>query len=225
MTDRQENKLTMYKAVVNVAGSDTGTTSRVPAFADTLTRFQDLVSRIERTAREATTATAGKTVLKIATEGELIDKTVAVSSALSAFASQQRDVGLYEKAMVQRSTLRDLRDTEFPLHCKAIYELALGYEAELAQYGVSKEDIATLGDSISAFDTALTGQQGSTAIRTGGLKNLVELFGEADRILGEQMDKMVEVMRGYSREFYNRYFASRVIKDIGVRHEPEPPKP
>ena len=47
---------------------------------------------------------------------------------------------------------------------------------------------------------------------------LSELFVQADEVLKEEIDPMMQVFRMSDAEFYNEYRAARVIRDLGVRH-------
>jgi hypothetical protein len=56
---------------------------------------------------------------------------------------------------------------------------------------------------------------------------LESLFDETTDFLEEQLDAAVNSIRSKSSAFYNAYFASRNIKNIGIRHEKTetPPAP
>lgn len=46
-------------------------------------------------------------------------------------------------------------------------------------------------------------------------KILYEAFAEADEILKEEIDKIMEVVKEQHRDFYDQYKAARMIRDIG----------
>jgi hypothetical protein len=45
-----------------------------------------------------------------------------------------------------------------------------------------------------------------------------ELFDAADDLLNEELDKFMEIIKRSESEFYDKYFAARIIKDTGIRH-------
>lgn len=49
---------------------------------------------------------------------------------------------------------------------------------------------------------------------------LEKAFDETDDFLEEQLDKAIDLIRSNSETFYNAYYFSRNIKNIGIRHEP-----
>jgi hypothetical protein len=44
-----------------------------------------------------------------------------------------------------------------------------------------------------------------------------------DELLNEKIDRYMELRRSSDMEFYNKYFAACVIKDMGVRHKANAP--
>ncbi|NCQ19599.1 MAG: hypothetical protein GW805_14895, partial [Ignavibacteria bacterium] len=47
---------------------------------------------------------------------------------------------------------------------------------------------------------------------------LTKLFEKTDALLNEEADMLVEVVKESQPDFYNQYFAARVIKDLGGSH-------
>jgi hypothetical protein len=50
------------------------------------------------------------------------------------------------------------------------------------------------------------------------------LFYTVDELLSEEFDRYMELLRPTETEFYNSYFAARVVKETGVRHKPVDPE-
>ena len=46
----------------------------------------------------------------------------------------------------------------------------------------------------------------------------MQLFEEADRVLSEELDPMMEIYSTDERDFYNAYNNARVIIDLGYSH-------
>ena len=66
------------------------------------------------------------------------------------------------------------------------------------------------------------------ADRIGARGTMADLFDKVAELLNEEFDRYMELLRSTETEFYNKYFAARVVKDIGVRHKanaPAPPAP
>ncbi len=93
--------------------------------------------------------------------------------------------------------------------------------AGLADYFIRQATLDDLDAKIKAFAQALENREGGVAERSGAKTALSDLFNKADSVL-EKLDAMMQLLRGKAPQFLNEYFASRVIKDVGIRHRPEP---
>jgi hypothetical protein len=80
--------------------------------------------------------------------------------------------------------------------------------------------LTDLEGKIQAFSSSIGQRESSVAERMGARGNLMELFDVADKTLTEELDRLMELVRGSQTQFYNEYFAARVIKDLGTRHRP-----
>jgi hypothetical protein len=57
----------------------------------------------------------------------------------------------------------------------------------------------------------------------GSIENLI---AEADDLLSEQMDDLIELFRVVDQTFYDGYWIARSTRNLGIRHEhPETPQP
>jgi hypothetical protein len=71
---------------------------------------------------------------------------------------------------------------------------------------------------IAVYENALKEVASGMAERTGAKTAVSDLFVQADLVLKEQLDPMMQIFRINDPEFHNDYRAARVIMDIGVRH-------
>jgi hypothetical protein len=220
MTNNQENKLTMYEAVQSLLDANSDKTTAVPAFAGTIAKLKGTLQGIKSKATEVEGASAGKVATKNQAEDELLNVLMPVSSALFVLGGAQKDLELKEKANVSESALRKMRDTELVGKASLLLSLANQRAKALGGYGISPEMLTDLEGKISSFSASIGQRESSVAERVGARANLLELFDVADRTLTEELDRMMELVRGSQTQFYNEYFAARVIKDLGTRHRP-----
>jgi hypothetical protein len=99
--------------------------------------------------------------------------------------------------------------------CDRTIELAQAHGAELGTYGISTADIESLVAELAAYRKQREEQQLKIAESKAAREMLYASFDEATDILREEIDPLIELVETIDPEFYNRYKAARVIKDIG----------
>ncbi|MBE0538477.1 MAG: hypothetical protein IH620_02095 [Ignavibacterium sp.] len=229
MNDRQENKFTMYEAVADLLDANTAKTSSMTAFATAFTSFKDVMTSISEKNIQKGSVTAGKTTLKNEQQLDLIEEAVPIAAALFALGSATNDPHIKEIANVKKGTLMNLRDTELIDKITLIKDTADANSAGLVAYGVDVAAISSLDAKITSYNTALGGKESSFATKNAAGQILSGLFDQADAILKDQLDRMMEMFKPTDEQFYLEYKSAREIKDLGHRFsepdEPTPPTP
>jgi hypothetical protein len=218
MNKVQENKRTMYEAVLALLSANSAKTAAVAAFATSEAEFRNIVSQIENKSAEYNQATVGRTASKNQAADILVDAVLPMAAALFAYGSKQKDATLKEKAAVNESELRRIRDTELITQTNAILALLNEHLLPLADYGVTAAKITEFQQKITDFNAALGTRESSLAERVGARTSLADLIRKADEILHEQLDHFMELFRPTEPQFYTEYFTARIIKDLGTRH-------
>jgi len=220
MTKNHENKLTMYEAVQSLLEANGDKTAGIPAFVGSIASFRGAVQSIKQKSTELDAAGAGKAAAKSRAEDELLTALMPVASALFVHAGIQKDDELREKATVTEGGLRRLRDTELAGKASALLSLANERLSVLTGYGITEAALKDLQAKADAYSTSIAQRETGGAQKAGARANLLELFDVADRTLNDQLDHLIELVRRSNTQFYNEYFAARVIKDLGTRHRP-----
>ncbi len=218
MNKIQENKRTMYEAILALMTANAAKIAAMPAFAASETSFRNVVAQIEGKSQEYNHATTGKVNVKREAEAALITETLAMAAALFAYARKQKNAELKAKATVTESVLRLMRDTERVTQANAILGLVNANLQALADYGITQEKATAYQGKIAVFAAAVGGRESSIAERAGARTSLVDLFRQADELLREELDRCMELLRATEQQFYTEYFAARIVKDLGLRH-------
>ena len=221
MYKRQENKFTMYEGILTLFSTNTETVNSVPMLKDSVDEFGSVVATLRLKSTEVSNVSTGKTAVKSQAEDDLITVLLPVAAGLFVFARKQNNVELKEKAKLTESHLRTVRDTELASKGDLIASLAAGQAANLVPAGITEATIADLNAKVQAYRNALGARESSVAERMGARTTMEDLFAKVDGILEEEIDPAMELIRASETQFYNEYFALRVIKDTGVRHRPE----
>ena len=218
MLKSQENKRTMYESILALLTANAAKTATVPAFVASETSFRDVVSQIAGKSLEYNQATAGKLDAKRSAGDALISATLAMAAGVFAFARKQKDAEMKAKADVGASQLRFMRDTELITQANAILGLITANLQSLADFGITQARATDYQSKIAVFTAALGSRESSVAERAGARTSLADLFKQADDILREELDQLMELLRASEPQFYTEYFTARVIKDLGLRH-------
>ena len=227
MTKTHENKLTMYEAVQTILDANASKAAAIPAFAGSVTKFKGLIQSIKGKSMEYLGASAGKAAAKGQAEEDLLTILTPVASGLFVMAVAQKNVELQEKVTLSERAMRRARDTEVAGRAAGLLALAKENQTSLAAYGVTDVMLSDLESRLAAFNASIANLESGVAGRVVARATIYELFDEADRVLTEEIDRLMEMMLGPNPQFYNEYFAARVIKDLGIRHRApaEPPVP
>lgn len=214
MTERQENKFTMMQTVDTLLDENAVIVGTIPMFMTKAAALKTNIADVHAKDQERGEALVGKAQDKYDAERALIEATIAVAGPMFAYGSDNGLNDVMETAHVTRGFLRHLRDTELPIRCKQVKDMANTHAGALAGYGATALLIANIDTKIAVFQTALGSRESATAERSGAVVSLKLLFGDGMNLL-EQTDGIVQTLKFSQPQFYNEYFFARVIRDLG----------
>lgn len=227
MTDRQENKFSMYLATQAVLDNNNAVWAGTPAFVTAKGALDDAISGISKARQTQEKQTKGVTEDKSVAKEAAITKAVSVAAGTFAYASVTGNNTLKEQVNYSPTELRQSRDTILADRLRVIFNAASDNAAALVDYGIQAGDLTDLDALITAYEDVLEAPRTAIGERANATSELESLFDTADTILKEQLDKLVEIFKASALEFYNQYKSARVIVDLGRRSadsdEPTPP--
>jgi hypothetical protein len=205
----------MYHAVITLFFVSKSITDLIPALAGAITRFQQILGEIDKKALEQDNAGAGAHDMRDTAEEALINVLYEVASALFAYASDANLADVKEIAGIKRSKLEHMPKLELEHKAEAISALGAKYAQKIPAYGCGPEKLTLLAEALNTYktstDAVVTGNTG----RTGAVSTLKSLFSDADLVLKEKIDNMVNNLQASHKQFYAEYKAARVIHDMG----------
>ena len=230
MKRHEANKLNMLKAVNAVLEGNITIVTEYPALGEAATELKTKIAEINAIDNKFSTSIDGKTSTKNMLEDELIEDLMPIKAALYAYAVRNKNEELKTLTKESESTLKRMRDPEFLQKAELIKTEAQKHLTDLAAYKITEAVLTELQEKITAFGEALDGKDTGFANRSALRIALTEKFDEADSILTEQLDALIELVRKTNTLFYEQYYAARVIKDLGTPQKigevktPEPVK-
>ena len=215
MKGSQENKLSMYLAVQKVCADNDSVWTGLPAFVGSFSAFEAKIAGIESTGQIQTEDKTGIAKDKSVLSDELVKKAIAVSTSVHAFAIDQKNNELLESIDYSRSELAGGRDTELYSKCQIIHDKANAIVGDLGDYGTVAADLADLQSKIDEYGAIIPKPRTAINNKKAATSDLVSHFEEADILLNDKMDKLMEQFGDDDPEFYAIYFNARKIIDLG----------
>ena len=221
MNRHEANKLNMLKAVNAVLEGNLIVVTEYLALSEAATELKTKIAEINAIDNKFSTSIDGKTSTKNLFEDELIEDLMPVKAALYAYAVRNKNEELKVLTKESESTLKRMRDPEFLQKAELIKTEAQKHLTDLVAYKITETDLTELQEKITAFGEALDGKDTGFANRGALRIALTEKFDEADSILTEQLDALIELVRKTNTLFYDQYYSARVIKDLGTPQKTE----
>jgi hypothetical protein len=214
MKDDFENKLTMYKTVETLFNNNSAKTTPIAALATSIANFKSMIDEIEKGELERKNATTGRSESKAAAKSALVSEAITIAAAVRALGSVTNNQELIAAGDISSRKLTRARDTDVVLRTQSIHNYANANAAALTDYGVTPAMIVSLQTRITAYDSKLGTREEGTALREAAGRKVKSFFEQADVILAEQIDGMMEIFRGSDTQFFNEYRSARVIRDV-----------
>ena len=213
MNDVLENKLSMYIAVAAYLKENTSIIAPVTALTEALNNFNSIIQQIKEKELLRKTSTAGKAKIKNQLKQKLVNSTLVISSAIFAYASSTKNLKLKAIADLNKRKITNSRDTAIVGIADIIKTTADSISAELTAYGITAPQLTELQNLKEQYDSSIGSTANSLSTKTTAGKILPTHFKQADLLLKEQLDKIMEKFSSSDKQFYTGYKNVRKIID------------
>ena len=220
MRTTQSNRIRMFKTTNSVLEENKAVWTAMVPFADAAQKFRDKIAKIDLTAQKQETATAGATLDRTSAREALEDVLFLASEALGVLAHGADDNALRDLTDVRSSGLQRMTDEELANLAHSIVAQTTGRTAELATLQVSEANLTELNQALQDFEESKSAPRTAIANRMAQTESLAELIREANDILRNQLDRMVNLFRRLHPDFVAAYRGARVIVDLPATHKP-----
>lgn len=151
MNKKQENKQTMWEAIIKLLDLNKEKVDAIPAFAESVVRLRQVMDSARRKIAEADNIMKGKAQEKMQAENELISMLVPVLAAIRVHAHKDGKAELEKKVDLTPTDLKEMRDTELKDSAVTLIALANEYASDLVQHGVKSETLTELQTKADAY--------------------------------------------------------------------------
>lgn len=211
--DKLSNYQTLKLVLEDPAHKPVWTTH--PAFLRGAERFYGSINVLAALAQAQGTPITGIAVDKDRLAESLIARTLVVSGAIAAWASETDNRTLFDRADVKEGELQKLRDAELDDAAQVQHDLALDNLAVMPDYGLTNALLADLQSAITAY-TPLVGKAYAERSKRKSVTDAIpDEFARADKILDEQLDRLVRQFETDHKSFVDAYRNARRIVQSG----------
>lgn len=213
MTDKQENKLSMYLTTEEVLDNNNAVWSGTPAFVTAKAQFSAHIDTIEATRGGQELDRKGIAENKKNKKEDAIAKALPIIGGLVAFASATGDTQLRQEVDYTERELSRMRDTILSDALLIISARATTHTADLVNYNVSGAQITAFATAVNDYKVTVPKPRTAISERKTLTSNLDETFDAADLLLEEQLDPLAKTFEPTNPDFFSDYTNARIIVD------------
>lgn len=226
MNNHQENKITMVKRVGDKLKENIIIWQTNTPMVNAVNEMISLRDQLETQVLIQIDNTKGVAMSTKDLKEIMISKAIDVGGVVRGYAFDINDKKLAEQLNYSKSKIINKRDMLAVEDCKHIYDIANNLVATkpiIATYQINAAKLADLKTSIDNYKTAIDTPRQATDVGSGATKKIKELIKKFDNLLNNRIDNLMLMYRVTNPDFYEAYVQSRMIIDLGIRHEPETP--
>jgi len=212
MNNVQTNRVTMYKTTIAVLDENNAIWNPMAPFADAVTRLKNQVSAIDTAAQKQETPT-GATLDKAGARDALEDVLFLMCEALGVLAHTSNDHDLMALTDITRSGIGKLDVEGLSNRASLVLAQANARKTELATLQVTQANIDELSQALQDYNEMKAGPRQATVERMVQTESLSSLFREANGIVRNEIDPMVNLFSRTHPQFVSNYQSARVIVD------------
>ncbi len=217
MTDHQEDRLSMYYAVIAACEKHAAAWVALPAFGAALSDFQAAIGDVASAAAAQQVGIPGATLAKSSARQAMIGSVFPIGTALQAWATVNGDPRLGARVYHCRSDYSDSRDTDAEKFARIVLAEARARVGDLADYGIDQAGLDALSAAIDAYHTVIAQPRVAITERKAATAALSAAIDAADAALKTRMDKLVPILAPAQPAFTTDYANARIIVDAPTR--------
>ena len=200
------------KLTVKESRSNPKSIAKVPKFSIVINRVDEICNEIDSCQIDQEKDLTGITTDKIIALENLADTTVEIAGAVYSYAHDKNDNALMARVNYKPTIIEKMSQSELIVAAGIVLEEALKVnQADLANEGISAEELTTYKELISFFKEIKSSKHEAVIDRSGTTEKLNKLFKEASSLVKDKLDRLAVQFKRKDPEFYLKYKAARTI--------------
>jgi transketolase N-terminal domain/subunit len=231
MNQEQTNRVTMFKTTNGVLEENQSIWSGMAAMVGAVQDFKDVIAAIDHSAQTQETPTIGAAMDKHSARDSLEDVLFLICEALGVVGHTAKDNDLVALVNLAPSSIHKMGDEELANRATTILDRATAKKADLAALNVTQANIDELNQALQDYKTSKEKPREVVAVRSAETQSLSSLIRQANGILRNRIDPMVNLFRRSNPKFVAAHRSARVVVDRPATHAssktppPSPPTP
>ncbi len=219
MNQKQQNRLSMNKAVADLLFFRQSVWAGLPSFAAAADRLKNTIGLLDQALqRQSAVDTTGAAADKANAGAAAIKRVMLLAHNAAAYALAHNKMELYQHVNHSRSYLDRLNDNELPNTLQGMLDKVGEQAAFLGEYNVTPQKIAEAQAAINEVAAILTRPRTLTDEHSTATASIPVLEKEVRRLLA-MLDKLIRNFEDDAPELLSDYEHARIIVDRGIRHE------
>jgi len=207
----------MYKTVANYMEVHNDVWNDMPPMFPAVEEFRNKIAAIDTAVQQQETP-SGATDSKAEARDALEDVLFLIGEALAVFAHSTNDHDLLALTSLSPSQLDRLPADELVHGATTVLAQANARKTELAVMHVTQANIDELAQALAVFADAKEQPRADTVERMTQTESLSNLMREANDILRNRIDRLVNLFSRSNPDFVTGYRAARVVVDRAATH-------
>ncbi len=210
MEDVLLRKLKMYHTVSSVLETRKPVWENSPAFSSDVNKLDSCIAKIDAKS-VSITGSEKKSKEKQQAWQEMLDAALVVCGAGYAYADSIGDDGLKTQFDYNRSGLKTGNEKEACDRCTNIALVAEPIAKALSDFNMPAGGVDILNDAAAKYNRLISAPRTAIKGDKSTKEEMLQVFADCDKLLVEQLDKMMLPFENSQPEFYIEYTNARVI--------------
>lgn len=220
MNNRNENQITMFKAVFALCQANLAIIIANAGLNNIYVQFSALLTNMLPTLQAQILNRKGVTINKKDTRAKLVAAIEEAGGIIMSHFDSNHNNDIFVQANVSLSKLKTMRDMKLIVHANTIRDLLEEHQVALLPFGVDAAYIAAYDLLLDDYDSIVTAPTAASNARKTATLQLTAKVKEVSNFLRKDLDKAMLVIKRSEPDFYITYLNARNIIDLGIRHLP-----
>ena len=203
-------KLNSYLALQSLLLASKGIVAAVPALQKAIDALVEFILEISLNAKIQASPSGAAEAKRDALK-ELSDVAYEVAGGVLAFADKSGDLTLAARVRFSRSAVSSGSGNAVVARVQGIIDAATENLDSLGDHGVTTERLKALKQAFKAYDALRALPRNAIGAAAAATKALERLFPQVDRLLENQIDRLVWQFRASTPDLYDKYQTARSI--------------